>query len=137
MKKSEIDSVLKLGTYHIFYKNKHLKQLSSPIPKKMHELINKHVNPPKTDKKVFLIRSEFDSRDPNNKISITISQKIITPNLSLKPNPHGDIICVSYSNDELKKYGFKLEQLKKIMDKLKHKKINLEKNIVNISEILN
>lgn len=137
MKKSEINSIIKLGTYHIFYKNKYFPQLSTPIPKKTQELIKIHVNPPSTNKKVFLVRIEYDSKQPDKKITITISQKIITPKLGFITEPNGDTICVIYSNDELNKHGFKLSHIKKIIDKLKNKKINLEKNIINISEILN
>ncbi len=136
IKKSVIDDVLKSGSYHIFYKNKHLKELSTPMPKKIKSLIEKHVNPPKTEKKVFLIRLEYDSRKKNNNLIMTISQKIIAPNLNFSIDSNGYILSVSYSNEELNKYGFKIEHIIKILNGMKNKQISLKKNITSISDIL-
>lgn len=142
MKQKDISNVLETKTYHVFYKNKHLKQLSTPIVSKIEKLIKEFVNPPKTDKKVFIIRIKYDPDSENRRVIISCTQQTITPNLYLvsKTNTNsldGDVhMSVSYSVDELKKYGFELSHVKKIMLGLKKKTIDLEKNIISISEIL-
>lgn len=142
MKQKDISNVLETKTYHVFYKNKHLKQLSTPIVSKIEKLIKEFVNPPKTDKKVFIIRIKYDPDSENRRVIISCTQQTITPNLYLISKSGNSLtdydisVSVSYSLDELKKYGFELSHIKKIMSEIKKKTINLEKNIISISEIL-
>lgn len=133
---TDIDSVLQTQTYHIFYKNKLLKQLSTPIPKKIDELIKENVNPPKTNKKVFLIRIKYNPTNSKNKLIISCSQQTITPKLEFTADKGDYFITVKYSEEELEKYGFKLSHIKKIIKALETRKVSLEKNFINISEIL-
>lgn len=132
----DIDSILQTQTYHIFYKNKHLKQLSASTPLKVKTLIKENVNPPKTNKKVFTIRIKSNPTDSKSRLMITCIQQTITPNLSLTIEKSDHMITVKYSEEELEKYGFKLAHIKKIIDALKNHKVSLEKNFINITEIL-
>lgn len=134
----DIDSVLQTQTYHIFYKNNHLKQLSGPTPEKVKLLIKEHVNPPKNNKKVYIIRVKINNSNThsNNKLIINCLQQTITPTLALKIEKGDYMITISYSNEEFKKYGFKLSHVKKIINALKNHTVSLEKNIINITEIL-
>jgi hypothetical protein len=132
----DIDSVLQTQTYHIFYKNKLLKQLSTPIPKKIDELIKTNVNPPKTNKKVFVIRIKLNPTDLKSKLVISCSQQTITTKLSLVAEKGDYFITVKYSQEELEKYGFKLAHVKKIIKALESRKISLEKSSIGIGEIL-
>lgn len=132
----DIDSVLQTQTYHVFYKNKHLKQLSTPIPKKLNQLIKENVNPPKTNKKVFLIRIKSNPNDPKSKLVISCSQQTITTKLAFTAEKGDYFITVKYSEEELEKYGFKLSHIKKIIKSLESRTVSLDKNFINISEIL-
>ena len=113
-----------------------LKQLSTPIPKKIDELIKENVNPPKTNKKVFLIRIKYNPTNSKNKLIISCSQQTITPKLEFTADKGDYFITVKYSEEELEKYGFKLSHIKKIIKALETRKVSLEKNFINISEIL-
>ena len=133
---TDIDSVLQTQTYHIFYKNKLLKQLSTPIPKKLDQLVKENVNPPKSNKKVFLIRIKSNLTNPKSKLVISCSQQTITPKLSIVAEKGDYFITVKYSQEELEKYGFKLSHIKKIIKALETRKVSLEKSFISISEIL-
>ena len=98
----DIDSILQTQTYHIFYKNKHLKQLSTPIPKKLDQLVKENVNPPKTNKKVFLIRIKSNPTNPKSKLIISCSQQTITSKLAIVAEKGDYFITVKYSEEELK-----------------------------------
>lgn len=132
----DIDSVLQTQTYHVFYKNKHLKQLSTPVPKKLNELIKENINPPKTNKKVFLIRIKLNPKDPKSKLIISCSQQTITTKLSLVVEKGDYFITVKYSEEDLKKYGFELSHIKKIIKALKLHTVSLDKSFISIGEIL-
>jgi len=132
----DIDSVLQTQTYHIFYKNKQLKKLTAPTPVKLKLAIKEYVNPPKKEKKVFLIRIKTNPDDPNRKITISCTQYTITTKLGFLVQRDDNAITVTYSDDELKKYGFKISHIKKIIKTLETKSFNFEKYFINISEIL-
>ena len=132
----EIDSILPIQTYHIFYKNKQLKQLTASTPVKLKLAIKEHVNPPKKNKKVFIIRIKINSDNSNRKIIISCDQYTITTELGLIVEKGDYGISVIYSDNDLEKYGFKLTHIKKIIKVLETKTVNLSKNFINISEIL-
>ena len=132
----DIDSVLQTQTQHIFYKNKHLKQLTTPIPKKLDELIKEHVNPPKTNKKVFLIRIKYNPNNPKSNLIISCSQQTITTKLILTAEKGDYFITVKYSGEELEKYGFKIAHIKKIIKALESHLVSLGTSSISISEIL-
>ena len=132
----DIDSVLKTQTYHIFYKNKLLEKLSTPIPSEVDKLIKQHVTPPKTNKKVFLIRIKFNKDDIKNKLIISCVQQTITTKLRFGPEKGDYFITVKYSSTELEKYGFNLSHIKKIIKSLQSHSVNLEKPFISITEIL-
>ena len=133
---TDIDSVLQTQTYHIFYKNKLLKQLSAQTPLKLKATIKEYINPPKKNKKVFAVRIKLNSNNTKSKLIITCLQQTITPNLNLITDKGDHMVVVEYSDDELNKYGFKLAHIKKIIKALEKRTISLEKNVISISEIL-
>ena len=132
-----IDSILQTQTYHIFYKNKKIKQLTAPTPIKVKALIKEHINPPKTNKKIFVIRVKFNSDEPKSKLVITCLQQTITSELVMITGKDDYMITVKYTGDEFDKFGFKLSHIKKIINALEQHIVSLEKSFINISEILN
>lgn len=133
----KIDSVLQTQTYHIFYKNKKLKQLTAPTPLKVKTLIKEFVNPPKNNKKIFAIRIKYNSDEPKSKLIITCLQQTITPDLAMITGKNDYMITVKYTDEELKKFGFKLSHIKKIIKALDNHTVSFEKNFISISDILN
>lgn len=142
---SDIDSILKTQTYHVFHNGKLIKQLSTPFPKKLNELVKEYINPPETDKKVFVIRIKFNPNEKKSKLVITCLQQTIKKNLNIATDKRDYKITVRYSDEELNKYGFKLIHIKKIIKTLKNitnpnsnfdtNAFSLDKNIVNIEKI--
>jgi len=132
----DINSVLETQTYHVFYKNKHLKQLTANTPAKLKLAIKANVNPPKKNKKVFIIRIKLNLDNPNRNIIVSCDQYTITTNLGLVVEKGDYSISITYSLLELEKFGFKLSHIKKIIKALETKSIDLSKNFIYISEIL-
>lgn len=133
----DIDSVLKTGTYHVFYKYKPIKQLTTPIPKKLNEHVKKYISPPKTNKKVFVVRIKLIPDEPENILIINCLQQTIKTNLSMITEKRDYKITVEYSKEELDKYGFKLSYIKKIIKALENNTFGLDKKIISITQILN
>ena len=129
----KINKIIDVSKIHIFYKNKELKQLAEKTLGKVGEAIKNNVNPPKTDKKVYLIKISLNPK-ANRKIIIICTQYTINNKLNLSANISG--VTVEYTQADLDKYGFKLSHVKKIIDALKNDDIDYEKDFVSIREII-
>lgn len=133
----KIDSILNTKYYHIFYKNKELKQLSQKTIPGIEKAIRENVDPPKTNKKVYMVRLKYNPDSDKKKLLINCSQNTITPKLVLATDKYDDSFNIIYSTEEYKKYKFSLEHIKKIIDKIKKDKLDVSVQYINISEILN
>lgn len=131
----DIDSILLTDFYHIFYKNKELKPLGQKTLSKVEKAIKKNVIPPKTNKKVYIIRLKLNSKS-NPKLILTCSQFSINTKLKLSKGFDDDSVVITYSEDELNKYKFNLSQINKIIEKLKKDELDISKQFISISEIL-
>lgn len=136
MTQKKIDSILDTNCYHIFYKNKELKPLAQKTPKGVEKAIKENVNPPKTDKKVYLVSIKYKPDSDKRKLIIHCSQRTITPKLVLAKYKYDDSFNIIYSAEEYKKHKFSLEHIKKIISKIKKDELDVAKQFINISEIL-
>jgi hypothetical protein len=136
MTQKKIDSILDTKYYHIFYSNKELKPLMQKTIPSIEKAIKENVNPPKTDKKIYMIRLKYNNDSEKRKISINCSQRTITPKLILSKGEYDDSFTIIYSVDEYKKYKFSLDHIKKIISKIKKDKLDVEDQYINISKIL-
>lgn len=134
--KKKINTILSTEYYHVFYNGKELKPLIHKSLTGVEKAIKEHVNSPKTDKKVYLIKTKFIPNSDKKKILISCCQYTITPKLSLTKKENDDCFTIIYSSDELKKYGFELSHIKKIIKKIKKEELDVEYQFINISEIL-
>lgn len=137
MAPKKIDSILNTKFYHIFYKGKELKQLAQKTLNDIKKLIKENVNPPKTEKKVYVINLKYNPDSEKRKLIIVCGQYTITPKLALAKGKEDDCFSISYSSDELKKFGFELSHIKKIINKIKKDELDIEPQFISINEILN
>ena len=139
-KNLDIESILPKSippqTYHIFYKGKQLKKLSAPTPAKIKQLIKENINPPKSNKKIYIIRIKINKDNPSRQIIVSCSKHTITTNLGLIVDPDDYAISVVYSTNSLEKYGFELAHIKKIIKALETCSVSLEKSFIDIGQIL-
>lgn len=137
MTQKKIDSILNTKFYHIFYKGKELKQLSQKNLVDIKKSIKENVNPPKTEKKVYVINLKYNPDSEKRKFIIVCGQYTITPKLALAKGKDDDCFSISYSSDELKKFGFELSHIKKIINKIKKDELDIEPQFISINDILN
>jgi hypothetical protein len=90
---------------------------------------------PKKNIKGFIIRLKIDK---NNKkpLRINCCQITLTPKLFIGPKDDDILQTFIYTTDELLKYGFKLNHIKKMMKAIKNNTISFEKSSVSIYELL-
>lgn len=90
---------------------------------------------PKKELKVFIIRINIDKKY-KYPIIVECSQETIDEDLV--PYFKDDDVSqnFTYSNDELIKYGFKLNHITKMIKSVKHHTISFRRNTIPISEIL-
>ena len=132
----KIDSILDTKYYHIFYKNKELKSLSQKTIPKIEKTIKEYVNPPKINKKVYLISLKYNPNSEKRKLIINCSQNTITPKLIFAMDKYDDSFNIIYSAEEYKKYKFNLDHIKKIINKIKKDELDVVVQFINISKIL-
>ena len=137
MTQKKINSILNTKYYHIFYKGKELKQLSQKTLADVKKSIKEKVNTPKTEKKVYIINLKYNPDSEKRKLIVVCGQYTITPKLALAKGKDDDCFSISYSSDELKKYGFELSHIKKIINKIKKEELDIEQQFISINNILN
>lgn len=136
MTQKKIDSILDTNYYHIFYKNKELKPLAQKTINGVKKAIKENVKSPKIDKKVYMVSIQYKPDSDKRKLIINCSQNTITPELVFTTDKYDDSFNIIYSAQEYKKYKFSLDHIKKIIKKIKKDELDVEKQFINISEIL-
>lgn len=136
MGEKKIDSVLLTEHYHVFYKGKELKTLSHKTLLGVEKLIKENVNSPKTDKKVYLVKTRYLPNNKKKTILLSCCKYTITPKLLLAKKKDDDCFTIIYSNKDYKKYGFELSHIKKIINKIKKEELDVEEQFISISFIL-
>ena len=109
---------------------------SQKTPKGVEKAIKENENSPKTDKKVYLVSIKYNPDSDKRKLIIHCSQRTIIPKLVLAKYKYDDTSSIIYSVEEYKKHKFSLEHIKKIISKIKKDEIDVVKQFINISEIL-
>lgn len=136
MTQKKINSVLTTEYYHVFYKGKELKQLTNKTLSGVEKLIKEYVNPPKTDKKIYLIKIRYLPDTERKTILLSCCKYTITPKLLLAKKKDDDCFTIIYSKKEYKKFGFELTHIKKIINKIKKEELDVEEQYISINEIL-
>lgn len=133
MDPDKINKLIDTSKIHVFYKNKELKQLAEKTIGKVGEAIKNNVNPPKSDKTVYLIKISVNPK-AKRKIIIICTQYTINKKLNLNPNITG--ATFEYSQEDIDKYGFKLSHINKIIKALGNDDIDYDKDFISIGEII-
>ena len=136
MTQKKIDSILKTEQYHVFYKNKELKPLTHKTLSGVEKAIKENINPPKTDKKIYLIKIRYLPDIEKKNILLSCCKNTITPKLLLTKKKDDDCFTIIYSKKEYNKFGFEILHIKKIINKIKKEELDVELQFINISEIL-
>jgi hypothetical protein len=69
-------------------------------------------------------------------LTVTCLQITISPNLFIGPTADDAFQSFTYNTNELKKYGFKLSHIKKMMRAIRKNTVSFEKDSISISELL-
>lgn len=134
--KKNIDSILSIDYFHIFYRGKELKQLTHKSLSGVEKAIKENVNSPKTDKKVYLIKLKYIPDSEKKIIIISCCKYTITPKLLMAKKKDDDCFTIIYSQKEYQKYNFDISHIKKIIKKIKKDELDVSVQFINISDIL-
>lgn len=130
--KEQLEKIIPLSNYNLFDNNKLILSNSSldDIKKKVKKDKLFIIEKPK---KVYFIKATYDPKDESKVLTVMCRIYNITPDLEFEYIQKNDIII--YSKDELKKYGFTNEIIKKIFHYVDND-IDTKKITSNISDVL-
>ena len=90
---------------------------------------------PKKNIKVHLIRLKIDKNDTTPLI-ISCSQYTLTHDYDLYPQDDDPFQTITYTDNELIKYGFKMGHLQRIIKAIKNQLISFKQDVVPITKII-
>ena len=122
-----------LAKFHLFKNNTSL--LEEVNMTKLKKSIKENVNPPAKNTKVWVANFSVDI-EKKNPFSIIIGQYTLTPKLALVSKEDDRVQTITFSEDELKKYKFKVKYIGNIIESFKNNKISFAKLSIPISDIL-
>ena len=111
----KINKILDMSKYHIFFKNKQLKELSSPTLKILKTKIKKNVSNPKTEKKIFIVSLSYKPESKDKILTIICSQYTLNTDLNIFLNEDDSSVTIIYSKEDLENISFDLTHIKKII----------------------
>ncbi len=128
-----IDQTYNMDKYHLFKNNKKLLEESTITNLK--KIIKENIKPPTKDTKVFVISFEID---PKYKFPLIIScgQYTLTNKLGLLMKDDDTAQTITYTKDELKKYGFKKSHISKIIKAVKNDLVSYKDSHDSITHVL-
>ncbi len=128
-----IDNIYDMSNYHLFKNSKQILEDSSI--NNLKKAIRENIKPPTKDTKVFVInfsikpKSEFP-------LKILCGQYTLTNKLALVMTEDDTAQTITYTKDELKKYGFKKTHVSKIIKAIKNDLVSYEDFHDSITHIL-
>jgi hypothetical protein len=128
-----IDQIYDMSNYHLFKNSKQILEDSSI--NNLKKAIKENIKPPTKDTKVFVInfsikpKSEFP-------LKIVCGQYTLTDKLALVMTDDDTSITITYTKDELKKYGFKKSHVSKIIKAIKNDLVSYEDFHDSITHVL-
>lgn len=128
-----IDKSIDLAKYHLFKNNKSL--LEETNMTKLKNSIKENVKSPLNNTKLWIANFSVNLNN-KNPFTIIIGQYTLTPKLALVKKDDDKVQTITFSEDELKKYKFKVKYIGDIIDSFKKNKISFAKFSVPISSIL-
>lgn len=130
-----IDKTYDMSKIHLFQSGSTKSILSEKTLPKIKKEIKENIKAPEKPKKVYLI--EFNLKpDTEYPLRINCSQRTLSPKLALGTKDDDITLTVRYSSEELKKYGFKKEHIKRIIKAIKEDTASFKDLADNITHIL-
>lgn len=128
-----IDQTYDMSKYHLFKNNKQL--LEETTIANLKKAIKENIEPPKKDTKVFVINF---SVKPNSEypLKILCGQYTLTEKLALVMKDDDIAQTITWTKDELKKYGFKKSHIGKIIKAIKEDLVSYEDSHDSITHVL-
>ena len=128
-----IDQTYDMNNYHLFKNNKSI--LEATTITNLKKAIKENIQAPKSDTKVFVISFSID---PKYKFPLIIScgQYTLTNKLSLVMKDDDTAQTITWTKDELKKYGFKKSHISKIIKAIKFDLVSYKESYDSITHIL-
>jgi hypothetical protein len=129
-----IDTLLNTKMLHLFDK-KYKMILSSKNFKELKSKVNT-IEKPKKNTKVYLIRVIISEDKKSNPVTITCASHTLTPDYNLYIEDDDSSQTVTYTNEELLKYGFKMGHIQRIIKVIKNHLISFRPEPISITKII-
>ncbi len=130
-----IDKTYDMSKYHLFKSGGLKSYLSDATISKLKKSIKENIKSPSKNRKVYVI-SFFIKPESENPLRIVCGQYTLTTKLALVMEDDDVSLTIKYTKDELEKYGFKKEHIKKIIKSVKEKTASFVDFTDNITHIL-
>ena len=128
-----IDQTYDMSNYHLFKNNKSILEASTITNLK--KSIKENIEPPKSDTKVFVISFSIDTKYKFPLI-IVCGQYTLTNKLALVMKDDDIAQTITWTKDELKKFGFKKSHINKIIKAIKFDLVSYKESHDSITHVL-
>lgn len=129
----KINKILEINKTHLFVGGELV--ATEKTSKQIKQYVKNNYEPPKKDIKGFLIRITINNKEKYI-LNINCVQITLTPKLFIGPKDDDASQTFTYTEEELKKYGFKIKYIKDMMKAIKNNLISFEKSNISITELL-
>ena len=131
-----IDKSIDISVYHMFKNNKSV--LTAKTMTDLKKELKERVKPPSKNVSVFIMDFYLSKENENNRSAFIIicAQFTVTPKLGLVMTDDDHAQTISYTKEELNKYGFKKSHITKIMKAFKNDLIDYEDFHMPITDVL-
>ncbi len=130
-----IDKTFDMSKIHLFKSGGSKSLLSEKTMPKLKKAIKENIKPPSKNKKVYTIEFSLNI-DDIYPLRIICGQYTLTSKLALVMEDDDIALTIEYTQDELKKYGFQKEHIKKIIKAIKEQTATFTDLTDNITHIL-
>jgi len=135
---SNIDNTYDMSKIHLLKMGNTKSYLSEKTFSKLKKAIKENVQPPNKNIRVFIMDFIYKPESDTYPLRIVSSPFTLTPKLAVVSEDDDIGLTIKYTQDELKKYGFKKEHIKRIMKAIEDETasyINFSDNITHILEV--
>ena len=129
----DVNETINTSNYYLFKNNKILLNESSGA--KLKKSIKENISEPKANIKVYIFNFDVDVKS-KTPLKIIIGQYTLTPKLSMTSKDDDKVHTITFTEDELKKYKFKVGYIGDIVKAFKTKKLYSGKSSISISDVL-
>ena len=130
----KVKDILQPSIYHLFISKELV--ASEKTPKLLRQYVKENFEQPKKPLKGYIVRMKIDKNEEHI-ISINVDQVTINEKLNMERLEEDGYQTLTFTKDELKKYGFKMDYLYKLFDDIKNDNVRYDKSIITITKLLN